>query len=717
MKKNRKINPLEQHFEKLVLVVVSLVLLGVVAMQFLAQPNAVRVGNSPPVPPDQVFDAVQEEAERLIAQMRSVSPELPEVPDQDVRRQFAQVSGLGGADSIRFSSIGTPVSIGAVAAADSGEGFEAATTYAMPSLPVPQSIAAASYRVAVSPVAWATNEELRQYLPAQQPFDLAAVSVEGVVSGQALRESLESDPDGEGGLRPLPLSWWRGGLELLGVEVEREELGTGGSWGNSTIVSGIPGEPSLLEEVRGADVTPIQLQQVSQRADAVMRRIAQPQFPPAIAGPEWVPPSELEEEQGLSEDDLLKSRRRKELERLDRQIAAKQEQLQDVGAGGGGGEWGRPGEAGGGGRRGGGGGGGGERRPSGTDRDARERERLERELAALEERRQRVVDQLADLGVFVDPAQAQQATGGQMNEPEPPIPDILEAESLPVWVHDLSAEPGKTYRYRMRVVLNNPLFGRGQFLAEGQQEAAASAVLEGEWSPWSAPVAMEADQHFFVVSASQDDALGNPPRAAVEVFEFYYGYWRRATTTLEPGDLVHARTRLPESLLIYDPQKLAEMGTRPRPGQGRVPGLEDEGGGGGRWLEQDERRRTIEGGGRGFEEPTRGTPTEAALPEGATRAPDWLEMNVPAMLLDVARRPGTKDAYEAVLRAPDGDLTVRHPDGDRAEALYRRLAASAREGETQGQPEPQAPQRPGVPPPAERERIYEDEGGGGGGGG
>lgn len=712
MKKNKQINPLEQHFEKLVLAAVCVVLLAVVAMQFLTQPNAVKVGSSPPVPPDQVFNAVKTEAEQLIAQMRAVDPPLIEVPEQDVATRFEQVRGLAIAESIELSKIGGQVEID-MFDGEGGGAFESATTYALPKLPVPGAIVAQSYRAAVDPYAAVNNEELRKHLPAQQPFDVAAVSIEGRVTGEMLRQSLEVDPDGESGpLHLLPLTWWRGNLDLIGVEVQREELGSDGQWGGATVVSGTPGQPSALEELRRPGITPMELQRVAQQAEAMARDIAQPQFPPTIAGPEWTPPSQTREEAGMSDEDRQKSQAKRQLERLDTQIAAKQKQLEEVGGGGGRVE--RPTTGGGGGRI--GGERGGQPRPT-VDREAQRREQLQREIDALQKSREQVVARLAELGEVVEEDPGRAASGGR-DEPAAPLPRILEAEELPVWVHDLSAEPGKTYRYRMRVVVNNPLFGRGQFLAEAQQGASKSPVLEGDWSPWSEPVAMEADRHFFVKSATQDDAYGNPPRAAVEMYQFYYGYWRKASATLEPGDTVHARAKLPDNLFTYDLTKLKAPAQTTRPGQepAFVPG--GEGGGGRRIIEpeMDERLRYAPEGERRPAQP--GATAEQPIPEGATRIEPWLEMSLPAMLLDVARLPGGTDSFQAILRQPDGRIAVHGAGSETGGALYRRLEANAREGERQGQPEP-TPSEPRVLPGREEERTrdFGDPGGGGGGGG
>jgi hypothetical protein len=433
--------------------------------------------------------------------------------------------------------------------------------------------------------------------------------------------------------------------------------------------------------------------------------VAQPTFPQTIAGPEWVPPSKGAEETGLSEEDQRKAILHRQRERIERQIAARTERRDELGGERGAGteERGRTGRG---------------VSPGGNtggrgDAGARDRERLDNEIKALEEQLKPILDELRTLGESV----STDRTPTGRAEAEAPLPEILDAKDLPVWVHDVTAEPGKVYRYRMRAVLNNPLFARGQFLAEAQEAAAASPVLEGEWSDWSAPVAMEADQHFFVVSATQDDALGGPPRAAVEVYEFYYGYWRKGSTTLEPGDTVHARAKLPDTLVIYDPAKLEEMANQPRTGGGRD--IPETGGGRRGFIEEDQRDERLtrireDTGGEGA-----GAAAGEELPPGATKAEPWLDLAVPAMLLDVARIPGGDDRFQAVLRAPDGGISIRDAEGDRSDALYRRLAASAREGETQGQPRPDP--NANRPKPVEREerRRYEptDSGGGGGGGG
>lgn len=700
MKKN-KINPIEAHFEKLVLVAVSGVLLAVVAMQFLTQPNAVPVGNSStPMAPDRVFVPLEAEAEDLLAKMRNTAPTLPEVPQQDVAGQFAAVSDLAIADSIRVTMLGDGVDISEREIGPGGS--DAATTYAMPELPVPVTVTAATHRATIDPYAAVTNEALRDVLPAEQPFDKVAVSVEGLISGAMLLASLEADPDGDAGpLRPLPLQWWRGNIELLGVEVEREEMSETGSWGSTTVMSGVPGRDTVLADARQQGITPAELVQVAQSAQSVMRDIAQPTFPDTIAGPDWIRPSEMDFDVEMTDEERTIARLKRQYESLGKRRDGLQLQLENVGAGGSQTE-----ERGGGGRREGGGGGGQPRQP--VDRTQQQRDRLTAQIAAVEEQMQRIADELADLGAPIDA----DPNASQDNQPEPPLPSLLAAEDLPVWVHDLTAEPGKTYRYRMRVVVNNPLFAKEQYLSDSQKAVAASPTAEGAWSGWSRPVDVERDRHFFVVSGSETDQIGNGPRAAVEVYQFYYGYWRKGSTTLEPGDSIHARAKLPDNLLLWDLDKLAASG--PQAGV-RDPRNVDRGpeGGGERFVNPDRGGDPRDPGNRNRDRnPGRNTDTgEFEVPEGAEKAPEMLDLTLAAMLLDVATEPGEDNIVRVVLRGQDGRVLTRLTSDDRSSQLYKRLSINAREGENQGQPEPD-PNENRQTLPDLRENDFREEGGG-----
>ena len=100
-----------------------------------------------------------------------------------------------------------------------------------------------------------------------------------------------------------------------------------------------------------------------------------------------------------------------------------------------------------------------------------------------------------------------------------------------VWFHDDSVEPGKTYRYRMRVKLWNRYVGRRAALRDPTQ--AEQTVLVGEWSLPGTPLTVAPKQHFFVRSP----ALGEPA-ALVDVFTWHKGNWLKEDFKVRVGDVI-----------------------------------------------------------------------------------------------------------------------------------------------------------------------------------
>lgn len=100
-----------------------------------------------------------------------------------------------------------------------------------------------------------------------------------------------------------------------------------------------------------------------------------------------------------------------------------------------------------------------------------------------------------------------------------------------VWTHDDSVQPGKTYRYRMRVKVWNRYVGRKSALRDPAQ--ADRTVLEGEWSLPSLPITVAPKQHFFVRS----QAFGEPA-ASVDVFTWHKGTWRKEDFKVRVGDVI-----------------------------------------------------------------------------------------------------------------------------------------------------------------------------------
>jgi len=111
---------------------------------------------------------------------------------------------------------------------------------------------------------------------------------------------------------------------------------------------------------------------------------------------------------------------------------------------------------------------------------------------------------------------------------------VLSRESVKIWAHDFDVESGKVYRYRMRVVVTNVLFGNEGRMPKDQAEKWADKFLvESDWSEWTEPVRVEPSQYFFVTKAVTG---GLKRRAEVTVFKFFAGQWWKEQFEVAPGD-------------------------------------------------------------------------------------------------------------------------------------------------------------------------------------
>ncbi|MBI1336191.1 MAG: hypothetical protein GC164_04420 [Phycisphaera sp.] len=113
---------------------------------------------------------------------------------------------------------------------------------------------------------------------------------------------------------------------------------------------------------------------------------------------------------------------------------------------------------------------------------------------------------------------------GQPAEPAYPTLHLL--------THDITAQPGKTYRYRLRVSLLNPLFKQDELAPEQRETDYNKLSIESQWSDWSDPVKTLDNQRFFLVSATPQG------QAQLELWRVYNGRARQALLAVGPGDAI-----------------------------------------------------------------------------------------------------------------------------------------------------------------------------------
>jgi len=114
------------------------------------------------------------------------------------------------------------------------------------------------------------------------------------------------------------------------------------------------------------------------------------------------------------------------------------------------------------------------------------------------------------------------------------------------WIHDINVEPGKTYRYRVRVEIMNPIWGEQGVCRDPKlQDHPVLPVdtAKAEWSGWSEPVAIRPRRFFFVTAGPvlfQGKITSNVVRT--DIFVYQKGLLHRKSNVQSwPGDVVGAR--------------------------------------------------------------------------------------------------------------------------------------------------------------------------------
>lgn len=692
----KRINPIEQHIEKVVVGVVAVVFLGAVASQFLLNPNEIDVGGGRRVPPGQAFEALEAEARDLRAKMDVVNvtpPDLPPVTllDDFERRQVARVTPRE-----RFAFSGKPLTFeGIDTGVDTGIGGD---RIAWPALPAPTNVIAAQAGGTLDPFFVAGHPEIEAALPSvEQPIDVSVVTVEGEFSVESLQAALQLDPDGAGGeLKPMPGGWWREGMEVFAVRLERQEMISHDVWGEIEVVPPLPGQMNVLETTDEYGGRALMSDMILTAQDYASE-IRHPAFFPLIAGPEWMPPRELKALHGEGDVQEQIQAALRDLRRLEYDKASVEQSLQELSTSSqqtppGVQPGGRPGVS------------EPPRTTAPATRDEARRQLLQRRLDSINERIGALQQRLIDLGHDPSPEEArgESATAYTITEANRLLDN---QQPIRVWAHDMTAGKGRTYRYRLVLELSNPMFGRAAVLPEDQREYSERLTIATAPSEWTEPIEVYRDKYYFVSSAKpeSDGALGSR-KATVDVFEFYYGFWRKGTVTLDPGDFVRASVELPE-LFTYE---VTETQSEAPPGQPVVPA--------------PGREETVLVPPPGVQPPpgAPGASPTPAVPEKGKALPKERQIVVDVQLLDVAPPVRNGDSVRVVFVDPIFGLVTRTPEGDRRSELLARLEDSAKAGRTQGAPLPEPePQVPTVPRREERrpEPPPPPAGGGGGGGG
>lgn len=548
MAKRGSISIVEQHIEKVVLGLAVLGLLAMVALYLVMEPNTVMY-NGQEVGPGELAPAIVEDAERLQRAVQSASVELPPIPEYSNQLEEQFEAGVFAADE---SEPEIPREIRVVAQYNEPlpmfedlvevDDVELVTPLP-PTPPVVQTGISLAYETPL-PLDDGGAGIVNVSMPSDQPEpeELSWVTVGAYFPARAQRAEMTQ----------AQYAGYLSQVYIVGADVQRQEMTASGDFSDWEDVPTSDALPEIdlpdpvFDDRTGEVVNQAELDSAYAFVKSYQQYLMQPPFYPIEAGSEWTfPPLP-------GHETLAEQYEGEEEEEEDEPVVVDQPRQPRGGGGmrppGGGGM--RP--PGGGGMRP-PGSGGGRRPPTEPDKDAnaiaREDLKKARKLLAQKDLRgamnaaedvmkdtsvrrsyrrqaerlykiaQRRLDEMENRTTGPPPrAQVEFITSPETNDPA-------------VWVHDDSVEPGKTYRYRMRVKLWNRYAGRRSSLKN--PEDAEKTVITGEWSLPSVPVTVAPKRHFFV----RGPRFGEPA-ASVDVFTWYKGNWLRETFDVRVGEVI-----------------------------------------------------------------------------------------------------------------------------------------------------------------------------------
>ncbi len=633
----QRLNWFERNIEKIVAGVAGASLLGVVAYQLSRPPTEVEVMRKQ-VPMEKVRDVLKQHADEVRVQASDADA------DRDLRSRNVQTD-MAAAFAARLTGMRSVALAGTwptnpVPGGGSTQQIGEAVRLTVPALAVLSKPVVRTFWSTIHPSEIAAAPELSQLIAAKEaPFDHPGVSVELSLNGQRLRELLRG-----ANIQPF---WYEPTTAVVAVQIEREEQQPDGTWSAATVLPPMPGRTTLVERLRQNEFDDRSLAETAFSLATEIQRPAwyrQAVLKGAEVGMAYVSPMDAErvgDAQGrirtLRQDiDQIDARIRAletELNRLRQQGGGTPQPGRGPGGGAGGGG------IGGGGGGGGIGGGGGGRPPASGPQQARIQE-LERRVDEFQRQRQDKLDEIERLRNPAPTAPAVPPTPTGMQDRG--VSPILLSNDVRLLAHDPSAKPGRTYRYRAIVKLTNPVFARGNFIAENQAALTEQLTISTVPSDWSAAVRVDDRTYFFVTSATGPNPLASGGliqnhSAAAEVFTFTWGHWRSGRVNLTPGDIIAAKVTIPDFKRIEAEGGHDDAAPPQDPGQ-PPPGLPPGGPGG--------REGPSPGGGPGAGGGGIGAPGGGGLTPGGGGAPGG------------GPRPGGQPAPAPVPVLPSTDMLV-----------------------------------------------------------
>ena len=109
------------------------------------------------------------------------------------------------------------------------------------------------------------------------------------------------------------------------------------------------------------------------------------------------------------------------------------------------------------------------------------------------------------------------------------------------WAHDDTVQPGKTYRYRMRLGLLNPIAGRGRSTTD--PTLADKLLFWSDFSAVTQPVEISARMYIFATKYSETNGA-----VTIEVVKYQMARWEKKSYDVKPGEVIGHLEKMPPAV-------------------------------------------------------------------------------------------------------------------------------------------------------------------------
>jgi hypothetical protein len=528
-------NFFEEHVEKIVLAVIGLVCMWLLITRVVISPNKILYGGEK-LSPGKIDIRISEEAELLKLKLDSKPEPLP--PYKQRVDAFVDMINLPIGDI--DISLYWPLPI------HSSSDVYDKRKYRIPWIGEVEDAAISYIRAVAYLPTIEVDEENRYDMSLSMPNDIDLVTVEAKFDVAGLYGRFYDSFAGDG----VEQEEWRDPCladpVFAAVQLQRQELGADGSWGQWQIVprTKIDFRKKMFESIEEVEELPpggIKVRLLQFDDAQVRMALLQPEaYKIASAKEEWFPPSlHMKYVEQQKEIEAEKKRREREAERLEREqenekMREEREKAREERRGrtSGTGQYG--------GRRGdsmlredryGTGRVGREtrtRRDRGDRRDEtetlsrreeREERAREREERLAELRATSITTSLDDIYKELDEILITKRTNlAKIRKP------------LLFWAHDDTVEPGKSYRYRIRLGVFNPIAGTNKF-SEQDEGLKNNIVLWSEFSDLEEIVKVPETLYFFPRDVKDAARI-----VTVDVARYKLGYWYIKDFAVKPGE-------------------------------------------------------------------------------------------------------------------------------------------------------------------------------------